>query len=239
MTSLNLNLLLGSYSQGLLIQRAQASRLNQSAQEAGSAEKAQGCHASPTAVGLEDEVKKVEPIGQEENHLEAGSLAEKTKSVLERFGESLEERLKKSKAYDPVAASATLERLVSEAADIGGALGQAKANEFMNKILVAADGQAGADSIELAIESFFAQAAGSSLANPTAYQKLEEAKGEFSKLYNSPDAEGEEDSGQEYSQPVASAQNLLYNAYVSANMAARFNNPVTPSSLGNLFKALA
>ncbi|MDR2366824.1 MAG: hypothetical protein LBF58_01740 [Deltaproteobacteria bacterium] len=249
MTTLNLNLLLGSYSQSLLIQKAQASRSHPTL--IGAAEEVNPGLESQAALEREDTVKKVEPIGQEDQERDSSILAERKKSVLERFGDSLAERIKKSKEYDPVAASATLERLVSEASDIGGTLGQAKANEFMNKVLVATDSSTDGDSIDLVVGSFFAQAAEASMVNPTAYRKLEDAKGEFSKLYNTVDGEEDDETVGEVdftinpppdpvvAQSEPTAQALLYKNYVTGNMPGPYHKPFLNNPVGNLFSAVA
>jgi hypothetical protein len=195
-------------------------------------------NASEIQALQDQEIKKVEAIGQEQEESNSTLVTEKRKSVLERFGESLNDKISQSKKFDPVAASNALEQIVAEAASIGESLGQAKANEFMNKVLVAADGEANPDSIKLAVESFFASAADSSLANPTAYQKLEQAKGAFSKLL---DGSEESDPGQSSSPEVLapSAQSLLYQSYVSGSKPGPHTRPFTQSLIGNLFSAVA
>jgi Spy/CpxP family protein refolding chaperone len=236
MTTLNLNLLLGSYSQGLLVQKALANRCQASGSSATSESQAQ--NSLEIQALQDDQIKKVEAIGQDEQESNSNLLTEKRKSVLERFSESLNEQISQSKKFDPVAASNALEQIVSEAADIGQTLGQAKANEFMNKVLVAVDGEADPEAIQLAVESFFASAADSSLANPTAYQKLEQAKGTFSKLLDgSEEAEPTEAASQ--ADLSSSAQRLHYKSYVSGIRPGPQTRPFIQSPIGNLFSAVA
>jgi hypothetical protein len=227
---LNLNLLLGSYSQGLLAQRASCRPAARGDQETATVLAAQGAPEGQDLAGTG-------PAALPDQ--DQGTLAEKKKSVLERFGERLEDRIGQSEKYDPVAASIEIEKLVSEASQIGGALGQAKANEFMNRVLVATDGSAGPDQVGLAVESFFAEAAQAARDNPTAYQKLEQAKRTFSRL----DDPGDGVDGRPAASPGASqdssAQARLFQSYVHGHRpftsAAAFLN--APS--GNLVNAVA
>jgi hypothetical protein len=227
---LNLNLLLGSYSQGLLAQRASCRPAAWADQEAAAVPAAQEAaegqalaRSGPATLPDQDQ----------------GTLSEKKKGVLERFGERLEDRIGQSGKYDPVAASIEIEKLVSEASQIGDSLGQAKANEFMNRVLVATDGSAGPDQVGLAVESFFAEAAQAARDNPTAYQKLEQAKRTFSRLDDpETDSDGRAAASQDASQG-SPAQARLFQSYVQGHRpfpsAAAFLN--APS--GNLVNAVA
>jgi hypothetical protein len=232
-TSLNLNLLLGSYSQGLLVQRAQVSRCQPAGQPT-----AEEIHLGQ--LNQEEPINRVEPVSLDESDSHS-ILPEKKKSVLERFQSSLEDRISQSKKFDHVAASVKLEELVSEASNISETMGQAKANEFMNKVLLATENGASPDSIDLAIESFFAEAAQT---NPTAYQKLSEAKKTFSEIYES----GQEPKGNQNQvtpglstkdQMATSRQSVLYNNYVSGRLPSSSPKPSFLNSLGNLFRAVA
>jgi hypothetical protein len=226
-----------------LVQKAQTSRLQNSAQTPTA--ECETLISTENQALADGEIKKVEPIGQEQDN--STLLTEKRKTVLERFGESLNEKISQSKKFDPVAASTTLEKLVSEASTIGADLGQAKANEFMNKVLMAAnsDAQADPEAIELAVESFFEAAADSSLANPTAYQKIEQAKGAFSKLSDQTDELSDPEDSEEKTFPASQAdlaptpQTLLYQSYVSGANPGPNGRSFNQSPVGLLFSAVA
>jgi hypothetical protein len=235
-SSLNLNLLLGSYSQGLLVQRAQASRCHSASQGTAESDSANPVQNSQASLSEDDLIKKVEPVALEEQSDDSQILPDKKKTILERFSEQVEDRLSKSKKYDHVAASIELEKLVSEASQIGESLGQAKANEFMNKVLVAADDSTAQDSIDLAIESFFKQSSQSAMVNPTAYQKLEDAKKTFSDIYNQEPADP--DLSQESSETQTN-QSKLYQNYTSGRRPGPFTKSFLANPLGNLVNQVA
>jgi hypothetical protein len=95
---------------------------------------------------------------------------------------------------------------------------------------VATDNSAEPESIELAVESFFAQTAQSSTVNPTAYQKLEEAKKTFSEL-NEPNKPADD--------TTATPQSLLYQSYISGRPSVLTNRPYFNNPLGNLLNSVA
>jgi hypothetical protein len=239
-----INLLLGSYSQGLLVQRSQLNRAHPAALRLDGEETETGqVNATSQTRGLESILSaSVEPVQAEERR-GSEDVIESRKSVLERFSENVSERLKSSAEQDPVAASVKAERLARVASEIGGALGKAKANEFMSKILIAASSDGGDDgSVELQIESFFSQTAEAAKNNPRAYQELEKARKELNDLFGPENGQ----SGRSGSSPASlanpandSPQARLFQSYVSARQNYRQFQPTLSNSSGNLISVAA
>ncbi|MDR1049936.1 MAG: hypothetical protein LBP95_02425 [Deltaproteobacteria bacterium] len=247
MTAIGLNLLLGSYSQGLLVQRAQSVR----AQAADKGQSGEIGGVGETR-GTESLVGGIEPVRPAERETEPEAVAERKKSVLERFSDGVKDRLEKSAQMDPVAASVKAEQLVQTAVEIGGAMGQAKANEFMNKILAAADRKLASDGdpLELAATTFFAETAEASTANPRAYQELERARRTLDQAVSDP----RDDQNETWDDPVSqngpvfqnvadprntSPQARLYQSYVAARPNYAQFSPAFQNPSGNMVNAVA
>lgn len=225
MGNLGLNMLLGGYYGTAMVGRhyagsCQAARQDDAAQVKAS-EEANGTWTPP-----EESVSEPTPVAQ---------------SVEERFESRLENRFRKPDNPDGAGqAAAKAERLKDAAIEIGGALGQAKANEFMNKILYAVNDDKGVGdgetSADLAAKSFFETLSGAALEDPEIYQKLEDVK---KSLAEAETGEAEEASPKAAAETgalvISEAQGRLYQNYTKGR------NPVAEKgafqiarSLGNL-----
>jgi hypothetical protein len=229
MSSLNLNLLLGGYNLSTIYGRERTSSCVAS-HESKETESLNGANGVQTAsqAGREDS----------KNQISAPSQVESSpKSVEERFEEELEKRLSPDSDRRPVAASLTAQKLKAAALEISESLGQPKANQFMNKVLSAADSEpiAKDDSVGLAVESFFSEVANASTENPTVYQTLQDIKKNLNQSATSQTNDFEKKTGSNSlsdstTKGLSESQKNLYQSYVQAktptlNAGLTFNRP--------------
>ncbi|MDR0355565.1 MAG: hypothetical protein LBJ64_07485 [Deltaproteobacteria bacterium] len=232
MAALGLGLLLGSYSaHNLWAQRLQGHR---------------GFLSSPPGPSESSNVKNkpdvqkglppasIQPIAEDEAKVERAP--ERQKSVVERFKDEIQKRLAKAKDLDTVGVSRKAEQLAAEASEIGAEMGQAKANEFMNKILAASNKNSLSSSLDLAVNSFFAELSEAAIVSPALYQKLENA---HKMLADSgvPKTQDAEDSAKSAAPKNNSAQMKLYESYLAGRPDLASFRTSSPDSLGLLVNA--
>jgi hypothetical protein len=155
--------------------------------------------------------------------------------VEDRFRGRLEDSLQKPGAGRDQAASAVMaESLKTAAVEIGGALGQAKANQFMNKVLTATAAEASEDSVGLAVESIFSELAATSKESPAAYQRLAEIKKTLNRTANLGLGEGLEADDPEAIEgpPSSPAKTSLTRRFAAGKAAGSL--PAAARALGNL-----
>ncbi|MDR2456302.1 MAG: hypothetical protein LBE49_06900, partial [Deltaproteobacteria bacterium] len=227
MSNLGLNILLGGYYGSALIGRHYAGSCQSAAQtDKIAAQKAE--NAEEAWPPSEEAVSEPKSVSQ---------------SIEERFEARLENRFRKPGA-DLSQAAAKAERLKETALDIGESLGQAKANEFMNKILAAVNQDGGAleteEAADLAAGSFFETLSEAAVDDPALYQKLEEVKRSFGEAA-SDDPASYDDPAEAESQVAAKAPTLteaqgrLYQSYVQARSLAPAKGALQiAQGLGNL-----
>ncbi|MDR2456369.1 MAG: hypothetical protein LBE49_07245 [Deltaproteobacteria bacterium] len=228
MSNLGLNILLGGYYGSAMIGRHYAGSC-QSASQTDSA-------AAQKAEKAENAEKAWPP--SEEAVSEPKSVSQ---SIEERFESRLENRFRKPGA-DLSQAAAKAERLKEAALDIGESLGQAKANEFMNKILAAVNQDGGAleteEAADLAAGSFIETLSEAAVDDPALYQKLEEVKRSFGEAAadHSADDSAEAESQEAAKAPtLTEAQGRLYQSYVQARSLAPAKGALQiAQGLGNL-----
>jgi hypothetical protein len=184
-----------------------------------------------------NESQKVSEVAEIEDD---NSVFESRKSVLERFSEQMQKRLKESKDPGEVSSSVVAEKLESAAKELGSTLGQAVANKFMNKVLAGTDSAGSPDSLSLAVESFYSEVSSAASENPVLYQKLQEVRQTLQKAaYSEDDLLSGAEQKQDPSEILAAAKDKLFNSYVNArNIGSQtryyLNNPT-----GNLINSFA
>jgi hypothetical protein len=251
MSNLGLNILLGGYYGSAIMGR----------QYVGSGSGAQ--QARPA-----DEIAPVEsaPIGAPDEEREIGPKPV-NQSVEDRFEKRLENRFRQADPSEQAAVSAKAEKLKAAALEIGGALGHAKAHEFMSPVLSAATSSDNADKsaaeAELAAESFINALSDAAKDDPATYQKLEEVKKTLNKAAGQiPGQEEDEDeeggtaagglkaadaaeaeaqqaaAGPKTAGRLQGAQERLYQSYVQAkSQLAASSNAFLAQKVGNLVNA--
>jgi hypothetical protein len=185
---------------------------------------------APALAGTVPEEGGTTPDGAREA---AGAREAEAKRVEDRFQSRLEDRLRKP-GQDQASASRLAESLKTAAEDIGGAMGQAKANQFMNKVLSATAAEASEDSVGLAVESFFSQLAATSKESPAAYQRLAEIKKNLNRSSNLGLGEGleAEAAGELEAEPPSPAKERLSRRFSAGRPEG--STPDAARALGNL-----
>ncbi|MDR2442843.1 MAG: hypothetical protein LBE31_04895 [Deltaproteobacteria bacterium] len=250
MSLMNLNLLLGTYNLSSLYARerlnscpAQRANVNDDSDETSAVTNAQ--NSESLSINKEDSSLAITPaslIGNanlenldnklQDNLDNSHTLDNSPKSVEDRF----EEALKNLKPTNELTASLTAERLKAAALELGGSVGQAEANRFMNKILTAAATTPSSDdgAVEMAIDSFFTELSGASTENPSIYQKLEDIKKTLNQSSSpSSDSSSTAKVSQNY-QPLTESQISLYSGYVAAKNPSLNAGALLARPLGNL-----
>ena len=222
MANIGLNALLGGYYGTALIARQYAGACQPSS-------------PSESAVARKAEEAEGKWPPPEESVSEPKSVSQ---SVEERFESRLENRFRKRDNAEVSQAAAKAERFKNAALEVGEALGQAKANEFMNKVLVSINSEVDPsdpeESADLAVNSFFETLSDLSFEDPEAYQKLEDVKRSLTDAVNTQAAE--EGIESEKGPALTEAQGRLYQSYVQGRAIAASNYSIT-RQVGNLVNA--